>query len=379
MQLQLPSHQLTILKRDLIIKCVCVCWIITKLLCYNLWLAYRLFPLAPVHDVLQYVPTSVHAIIFWLSLLCMGLLILFPRKKIVVVLLVAELLSCMLDQNRWQPWEYQFLCMLAVFVFIEDEKKRRLSWQLIIVGIYFFSGLSKCSSNFIHNVWQVLLLQQYFGVNHIGIWLSRAGYLIPFIEMFAGIALCFGRTRKMAVWLLCAMHLFNLLVFGPAGLNINAVIWPWNILMPVLLFGLFYKDGIHFFDKVLWRPVYTWVMLLCWWILPWLQLWGLWDKYLSGVLYSGSVEYMYICTDDLPARLHLSSGFVYTAKAIPCADALSVYKWGMQEMNTAPYPEPRVYRSIANAWNKLYPNPTNRFYLVRAGFSMQVKELIVGP
>jgi len=364
------------IKRDLLLKLLCTCWVITKLLCCKLWLADRFFPLAPVHDVLLYVSSFVHTGLFWLSISCMVLIWIFPGRKIAVILFLSEIASCTLDQNRWQPWEYQFICMVGAYVFIQDEKKRKLSWQLIIVGIYFFSGLNKFNSYFIHNIWNGLFLKEFAGVYGAGTWLLRAGYLMPLIEMTGAIALCFGRTRRIAVWALSAMHLLNLIVFGPLGLNMNSVIWPWNVLMPFLLYGLFYKEGMQF-SRSTWKPVYTMLMILAWWILPWLQLVGLWDKYLSGVFDTSSAENLYICTEDRYATLRLSDCFLSGIKDIPCPIALSTYKWSMREMNVAPYPELRIYRAIAENWNLSFPGGRNRFFLMRAGFLISVRPLLV--
>lgn len=375
MKFQRSSLRLPVLNSSFLLKLVCACWLVTKLICYKLWLAGRFFPLVPVHDALQQVPPIMHSLLFAVSLGCMLLVWIFPNRKVAVILLLSELLSCMLDQNRWQPWEYQFICMLGAFVFITDEKKRVQAWQIIMVGIYFFSGLSKCSSYFIHNVWDYLFLRELAGIHNAGRWLLRAGYALPLLEMLAAAALCFKPTRKAAVWFLCAMHLLNLLVFGPAGININAVIWPWNVLMPFLLIGLFYNSSLHLFERPALKPVYTMLMLLAWWMLPWLQLAGLWDRYLSGVLYSGRNEQLFICTNDLGASYRLANCITIAGKGMDCNTAISTYKWGMQEMNTAPYPETRVFKAIAASWNKTYPKAINHFYLFRGGFVSETKPL----
>ena len=370
-----PSLRLLQLNSHFLFKLLCGCWLVTKLICYKLWLASRFFPLVPVHNALQSVPPMLHTLLFAVSLVCMLLVWIFPNRKVAIILLVSELLSCMLDQNRWQPWEYQFLCMLGAFVFITDEKKRVQAWQIIMVGIYFFSGLGKCSSYFIRNVWDYLFLKQLAGIHDAGPWLLRAGYMIPLLEMLAAVALCFKPTRKAAVWFLSAMHLLILLVFGPAALNINAVIWPWNILMPLLLTGLFYNLPLHLFKRATLKPVYTMLMLLAWWIMPWLQLAGLWDNYLSGGLYSGRNQQLFICTNDLGASYRLSNSITIASKGMECNSAISVYKWAVQEMNTPPYPEPRVFKAISAHWNKTYPKAINRFYLFRAGFISETRPL----
>ena len=358
-----------------ILKIICVTWFITKIICYKLWFADRLFPLVPVHEMLSSLPPLLHSIFFISSLACMVILPFFPNKKVAAILLLLELLSCSLDQNRWQPWEYQFIFMLAGYVFIKDEKQIRFSWQLIMAGLFFFSGISKLNNAFIHDIWQHLMLRRWLGINTITPWLNRTGYMLPLIEMVAGIGLLIKMTRRIAVWVLCLMHLFILLMLGPFGLNINAVIWPWNLLMPLLLVSLFYNTAfaLRYFRS---PNFFSWLVLLCWWILPWLQLKGYWDKYLSSVLYSGGVEQLFICTDNPAAKKQMAPYFDSTFRIIPCSTSLSVYNWGIKEMKTAPYPEPRIYHAIIAAWKKKYPGTKDRFYLYKPGFAPKVEEVM---
>ena len=303
----------------------------------------------------------------------MLLFIFSGNKKVAWILFAAEILSCVCDQNRWQPWEYQFLFMTAAYLVVKDRDRLRINWQLIIAGIYFFSGISKCSSAFIHDIWQNLILHHFFGVAEPGKWLLRAGYVLPVAEMLAGIGLLTGRMRRLSVWFLTAMHLFILTGFGPFGLAINSVIWAWNIAMPVILFLLFYSSPLRYQRKYFLKP-FTSVTLLLWWIMPWLQLAGYWDKYLSSVLYSGGVEQLYICSDDVAAMKQFSSLFEQN-KNVPCNTSLSIYKWSMAEMNVPPYPELRIYRAVAKEWMKKYPEKNSKFMLIKPGFVPRVTEL----
>jgi hypothetical protein len=366
-----------LLQTTLLLKLVCICWLVTKLICCKLWLASRFFPLVPVHDFLQAAPAVLHTILLGISLTGMLLFCVFPAKKIAAIIFIAELFSCLLDQNRWQPWEYQFVCMLGAYIFLKDENRIKYCWQLILVSLYFFSGLNKCSPYFIYNVWDNLLLKKLAGIAQPPWWLLKAGYAAALIELLAALALCFAPTRKVAVYTLSAMHLFNLLSLGPTGLQINMAVWPWNLLMPLLLAGLFYKEPFVFLKYRYYKPFYTAIILLAWWGLPWLQLAGYWDKYLSGVLYSGSNEYLYICSNNGVAYKRLSGCLMPANKNMPCDTAISAFKWGMQQMNTAPYPEERVYRAIAASFNKMYPTSTNRFFLYQGGFHKKTRELII--
>ena len=357
-----------------ILKAICITWFITKIICYKLWAADRLFPLVPVNKILLSLPPILHSSLFMISLGCMVFILFFPGKKIAALLLITELLSCCLDQNRWQPWEYQFILMLSTFVFIKRDADIRFSWQLIIAGIFFFSGISKLNSSFIHDSWQNLILHRWLGIGDFGITVVRLGYALPLIELSAAICLLINRTRKAAVLVLIFMHIIILLMLGPLGLNINAVIWSWNLLMPLLLISLFYRSSFKF-DQLFAAKPFTWLIVLCCWLLPWLQLAGYWDKYLSSVLYGGGVEQLFICTDDPKAKTEMSAYMDNEFKVIPCSPVLSVYKWGIAEMRTAPYPEKRVFNAIIESWKKRYPVSSNRFYMYKPGFKYKVEEI----
>jgi len=357
-----------------VLRMICITWFITKIICYKLWFADRLFPLVPVHEILSSLPPLLHSSLFICSMACMVMLVFFPDKKIALLLLLFELLSCCLDQNRWQPWEYQFIFMLLVYTFLKEENVIRFSWQLIIAGLYFFSGVSKLNSAFIHDIWQHLMLKRWLGIGPVNIWVIRAGYSLPLVEMLAGAGLLVKKIRRLSILVLCCMHLLILVMLGPTGLNLNAVIWPWNLLMPVLLFYLFY-DTSFYLKPVYFRNVLLWPVLFCWWILPWFQFGGYWDKYLSSVLYSGGVEQLFICTGNPVAQKQLAPYFDSTFRIIPCSTSLSVYNWGIKEMRTVPYPEPRVFKAIIQAWKKSYPGGADRFYLYKPGFAPRVEEI----
>ena len=359
-----------------LLRFISLAWILTKMICFKLWFADRLFPLVPVHEILSGLPAILHSALFMISTGCMLLLLVTPGRKTVIVLLFAELLSCCLDQNRWQPWEYQFIFMFAAFVFCKEEKEKILSWQLIIAGLYFFGGVGKMNSAFIHDTWKYLMLHRWLDIGPVNIWITRAGYLLPLIEMLAGICLLYNRTRKPAMWTLIFMHLLILLMLGPAGLNINHVVWPWNILMIFLLFSLFYKRSFIIACSIVIKPVFS-VIIICWWILPWFQLAGYWDKYLSSVLYSGGVEQLFICTDNPAAKKDLGKYMDSSFSVIPCSPVLSVYNWGIREIRTAPYPEQRIQKAMIRAWKKKYPGKTDRFYIYKPGFAYTVKEIIL--
>ena len=330
----------------------------------------------PVHDLLLQVRVYWHAILFWVAIGLMAVGILVPQRKLLGAILLLEILSCLLDQNRWQPWEYQFIFMLAAYGCFHKKEYQVTAWQIILPGIYFFSGLSKLQPAFIHDIWNNLLLRNWLGIYTTNAWIFRLGYALPLLEMGAAVMLCFERFKKIGCILLIGMHAIIMLVLGPLGLNRNSVIWPWNLLMPLLLIALFYTRRLQL-PKTFFKKPFSWLLLACFTLLPWLYLVGRWDHYLSFTLYSGGVPQLYICTDD-PAALQSMAPYMGQQRngMVPCRFPLSAYQWGVKTMNTAPYPEERVFRSIALQWKGQHPQAAARFYIYQSGFKPSIRELL---
>ena len=99
-------------KELLLIKLTALFWIFAKILSCKLWLTDRLFPIIPPFDFSPNLPNEVHFVIFLVSIFGLVSLVIFTTKKeIVLLVLITELASCLLDQMRWQPWEYQYILL----------------------------------------------------------------------------------------------------------------------------------------------------------------------------------------------------------------------------------------------------------------------------
>lgn len=353
-----------------LLRLIFLTWIISKAICFPLWMGYREFPLVPVWDGFSVIPAWVHFALFVTSMALMALSIIVPRKLFIRIILILEILSCLLDQNRWQPWEYQFLFFIFCFAVLKTENMIRKSWQVILVSTYFFGGLFKMNPYFIHDTWQYLILIKWLHIQTENEWLLRAGYIIPIIELIAGLFLLFMKTQRLAAIVLMAMHIFILGLLGPAGLNINGVVWPWNIFLAIMLGYLFLKNPHSVFGGMVhFRPAFI-VVIIAWMVMPWFRFAGIWDKYLSSVLYGGGVEQLFICTTS-PEALQKSAPYRKdNLRFIPCEYAIPVYKWGMYNMSTAPYPEQRVFKKIMIAWKDKYGSAD--FYLYKPGFKATI-------
>jgi hypothetical protein len=353
---------------------MCICWIIIKLCCIKLWTADRLFPLLPVSDIFNILPGFIHVALFIISILLLIALIFFPNRKLAFLLILIELISCLSDQNSWQPWEYQFIFMLAVFAFSNTEEEKINCWQIIVIAIYFFSGFYKLTPSFISTIWNYYILHTWFGIKNALPFILKLGYVLPLIEMTAAIGLCINKTRKISTVILITMHVFILILLGPLGLNISALVWPWNLLMIILLYQLFFKRETVFFSNKS-RKAFTWIIYGWWCVLPWLHLFGYWDKSLSMVLFSGQVEQMYICTNSIKAKVQLAEYFVNSKGKFPCEKVLSVSRWGDSEIVSPSNMEPRIVNEIILAWTKMYPGDDARFFIYESGFKPVMKEV----
>ena len=162
--------------------------------------AYRLFPTAPVFESFDQLPAVVHLILFIFSILLIAIVFFFTRNKFILAgLLIVEIFSCLLDQNRWQPWEYQ--CIFTVFVFLVNRNKQASIIPLftfILASTYFYSGCNKLNVGFLDNVWVQMMLRSFLKIpvtvaRHS--WLYHCGYFLALFELLAGAGLLsFFRT-----------------------------------------------------------------------------------------------------------------------------------------------------------------------------------------
>jgi len=341
----------------LLLRITCIFWIIAKLMSWKLWVATRVFPLVPLFDITEKLPDCIHLLLLIISLTLLAVLIIKPQnnKYLLFIIITVEFFSCLLDQNRWQPWEYQYL--FTFFIIAVNRRKIdvvKYAFIFLLVSMYIYSGLHKLNTGFLRNIWSAMILSAYMKASpqfiHNTI-VFHSGYLLGIIECAAGIGLLFSRTKRSSAKLLIIMHLFNLLFLGPLGLHYNKIIWPWNIVMIIYLYILFIPEQATHVSFSHFRQLskgYNWLVLLCWGVLPALSFGGYWDQYLSSNLYSGDLYYMAICVNDTTALKQARPYFSKKDTQHLCdgANILFIQNWAMAEMGAPPYPEIRVYKKI---------------------------------
>jgi hypothetical protein len=254
--------------------------------------------------------------------------------------------------NRLQPWFYFYLLLLCGLAALEwrapTSQRARATVAVcgfVVIATYFWSGLQKANGTFASEGFPWLL--QPLGAFYVER-LRAFWFVAPVVEAAIGVMLFIPRTRRWALGLVVAMHLIVLLAIGPTGLNLNSVVWPWNVCAPILAFVLFYRNDRPVLDAAWTMPVGKVVVVLIG-ILPAMNFIGLWDTPLSASLYSGkSTDGWIYLTPPGASRLILPESI--RGKALiedaPGRFQLDIGQWAQSALNVPPYGEPRVYRRI---------------------------------
>lgn len=345
----------------LLIRLIATCWLVQKIYTWRLWTSHRTFPTAPVFDFLYQIPGYVQDGLFLSGIMLLIIQLLRPSLRSSAMILIAvELLNAMFDQNRWQPWEYQFVCVMTLLVI-----SRKYNWfpvYVFIMGcIYTYSGLQKFDPRFVSLVWDRMMLQQFFhapkAFSHQP-FIYNAGYMLALTEFILGFLFFFRVWRKRAAIGLLLMHLYILMVLGPWGIQYNPSVWPWNLLMMCCLILVTLQKQQESVLPEIRRIRNSWILLL-WGILPVFNFAGYWDHYLSMSLYSGKSPKGYICTgkpdSQKPFRLYL----INKPDSVYCASSeavISLQNWAMDELKVPVYPEKRVLNAVSRQLEIHYPD-----------------------
>jgi uncharacterized membrane protein YphA (DoxX/SURF4 family) len=357
----------------IITRIIAVACIVSMLLCYKLWLGERLFPLTPVANFLPVLNHPFDYILFGTTIILLICISLSrnPQKFIIAFLIFVFALAS-LDQNRWQPWLYQYTLMLFVvssFSFRCDNIKHQNAiitiFKLMIGAIYFWSGLQKLNPNFLGDTfpWLMEPITNHLGTNSINHF-KTLGQAFPLIEIGAGIALFITPIRKFAVCLILLMHLFILFVVGPFGHNYNPVIWPWNIAMIIFVVILFYNKEDFNFGLI--RSMFHYhslkIVTILFVLMPLFNFFNLWDSYLSHNLYSGNSSNGVIYVSD-SVKIKLPDALRPYAIGQLNQNQITIKYWCMEELGVPAYPEKRNFEAITKTFYK-YAADSSEIYLM---------------
>ena len=360
-------------KVTIIIKVVTIIWLLTKLYSYKLWISERIFPVIPVFTLFSDVKNSIHLSLYAGSLFFLTLILILPiSKKIISIFLIFEVASCLLDYSRWQPWEYQYLLMFMVFACSANNKQFLKLISILVCFTYIFSGLHKLNGGFLYVIWDTMILHNLLDIKYLNhnLYMHYMGIAIPIIEIAIGIGLLIVRNKKYFIAAAIVMHLFIIYLLSPFGINYNEIVIPWNLVMLILVFILFYNTNINFFENI--RPFrrldFVTILLVC--CLPILNFFNCWDHYLSFNLYSGKVPILIIQIDEIEKypdlKKYISQNKIY--KTFKNSSPLSVNKMMLDELKVPLYCEYRVCAILKNEWNLKFTGTENRFMIYKYPF-----------
>lgn len=372
-------QQKTFARLRLIRIVLSIAMIMGLVITYKLWLTGgRMFPHTPILPFLPQLPYPVDIILFGAVIVILLLIAYgYIARKLIAIFCILFAILMLFDQNRWQPWAYQYFWMMFVLAFVNwsdpnpiRQKNTINALRLIICGIYLYSGLQKLNPKFFDETYPWLLEPLQDVLSEGGEqFLLKLGYAFPAIEIFMGIGLFFRKTRKAAIILAVIMHLLILLDMSPLGHNYNHVIWPWNIAM-ILFVILLFNDTAPFGSyKHSLRYPQVLVILLLFWIMPFLSFFNLWDSYLSASLYSGNTSsgVIYISDkvkEDLPQEIQ------QYVKGSHDQNQLAIKYWSMMELGVPGYPERRLFVNVKDYIEQYAGDPSEVFLIYTERISL---------
>lgn len=347
--------------------------LLSMLLSYRLWLGERPFPSTPVF---QFLPIFHHPTDWILLsacfLLLLGIIIFRNPQKLIISFIVIAIFISMQDQNRWQPWFYQYLTMFFMLAFFnyrcDDIKKQKsiiTTFQLMMAAIYFWSGIQKLNPNFLTDTfpWLMEPITNHLGKESLS-YFDFLGRSFPLIETATGLMLLVPFLQKFGLIMSIMMHTFILFVLSPLGHNYNPVVWPWNIAMILFNIILFNKNSsFSLFNFRSGFKYYSSKFVIIFFVFfPLFNFFNYWDSYLSHNLYTGNTSngVIYI-SDKIKNKLPIE--IQKYAIGEMNQNRINIKYWCMMELGVPAYPEKRNFEAVTKTFYK-YTNDSSEIYLM---------------
>ena len=273
------------------------------------------------------------------------------RKKLFAAIFgFATAATIALDQTRLQPWLYLLSIMLFL---IASAKSANIgnsmsvlnALRICIVGTYLFAGIQKLNVSFCQIV-VPSMFPKFMPAPPPDLCMA-IGIPAAIVETSLAVFLILPATRSFGAWLAISFHAVTLWMITQQGWN--AVVWPWNISMMLLVYLLFIRSKPESLSKFclpdsLQKILATVIFIL----LPVLNFYGKWPYYLSAALYSGNTPVLraVVAKEDeerLPAAIR-------QAIDISCADGptLVAERWGIEELGIPSFPEVNSLEKLAS-------------------------------
>ncbi len=339
---------------------------------WRLWTSWHDFPAAPLlgraGEWLFEYGSPVLGLVYLTALL--GLI--FTKKKtsfFVLILLGVSALLVIGDLNRLRPWLYEFLLLLSALLLFDTKKPNVIpaSFLVILAGTYFWGGVHKLNSYFVHEIFP-WFISPITGGNLGATPETALALFVVAVEVSIGALLLNKKTRLFAAILATPTHLFIVTVL-PIGHHWGYVIFFWNL----ALLGIVWLSTKTTFVRG--HSIALALAVILAWLLPVGNLFGIWDNYLSSALYAHETDHGYIVVSNasLAGLPEGAQTAVITWPHEPNTIAISTLMWSYDNYNTALYTNPRVYTAALSAvcqidnTAKLYLRAQTRLFREKPG------------
>lgn len=334
---------------------ICLGLLLGIVFSHELWFPInRTFPRSPLIFAL---PESLVVPFEWIVSLILVIsliltIFLSKPKTFLLIIIASILLLFFFDQMHLQPWAYEYLLIFAVYFWhdwkSEDEaaNDRTIGFvQIIIAGIYCWSGLQKLNFNFSHDILPSLLIPVQNLFPTLQIPFGFLGIAIPLTEFFIGCGLLFRKTRKISVCLVIVMHLIILSLL--IAKNYNSIVWFWNMTLIFAVIFAFWKNDFSLKEVIGGKFSTRKIIVLATVSLPILNFFGYWDSFLSGAYYSGNTEIpaIYI-NEEVFEKLPTTAKSTVFQTQTTNKKILPPFEWSIADTNAPVYLEERVFRQV---------------------------------
>jgi hypothetical protein len=359
------------------------------------WSNTRGFPLVPIASWFPILPPPTDKFLFAGMLASLIFAIWFYRGA-VVFFLAASLIEFCQDQNRGQPWLYMYWVMLLLS--LAPAGIELAANRIALSVVYAWSGIQKLNARFFEVIpsWFLGPMTKWHLPQSLFAALKMAVAVAPFIEIAIAIFLWAPRLRRLAIVATVILHGVSLILLSPLGHNYNWVVWPWNLAMIALVWGLFSNSKLFqpsenapapptpspspsgqksktrptreskaAADSIVAVPALAqtlrklreskrvMAMLLLYALLPLFSYAGLWDSYFSFSLYAENSAHANIFitqtfADRLPAGLRkYVQPFPQAFDPLHQGPLMLAFDpWCYEELHIPPIPEVRNFKAI---------------------------------